>query len=354
MITPVGGDSMLTASAVKAGINNYTLSDFDNHQDESISMAEIPEDIYEEMSVDVIGGYYSELYERIIKMAIVAIREATKGLPSELTVPLVLAMPESLPDIKTMTVNVLVNNLLNDHGLPIKMDQISSINTGRAAGIQAIKLASKILQDTKQDYVLLGASDSFWHLPIIKDLDESRRLLAAGSTDGFAPGEGSGFLLMTKDPRKAMEKNGHIIAMNPPGLGQERGNIASDGSKPYQGDGLDGAFKKVLESYQGEKINTVYSSMNGEAYWAKEYGVSMTRNKRHFSDEIETHHPAEAYGDLGAATGPVLMGLSAINLLTSKSSNVNLVYSSSDSAHRAAILLEKMSPTHDLAKKQEI
>jgi 3-oxoacyl-[acyl-carrier-protein] synthase-1 len=47
----------------------------------------------------------------------------------------------------------------------------------------------------------------------------------------------------------------------------------------YRGDGLDAAFKQALSEHAGEGIHTIYASMNGENYWAKEFGVAYLRNK---------------------------------------------------------------------------
>ena len=153
--------------------------------------------------------------------------------------------------------------------------------------------------------------------------------------------EGAGFLLLTRHPEKAFIKDGFIIALCPVGVAQESGHMYSD--QPYRGDGLSQAFQQALKNYQGEGIHSVYSSMNGEHYWSKEYGVAMTRNHSHFREGVIHQHHADCYGDLGAATGTVLIGLAAENLRNIKGTATHLVYSSSDSACRAALRVEKIS-----------
>jgi len=112
--------------------------------------------------------------------------------------------------------------------------------------------------------------------------------------------------------------------------------------EPYRGDGLDQAFKLALHDYTGNAIRTIYSSMNGEQQWAKEYGVAYLRNKEKFHDPVKIEHPADCYGDLGSATAPVLMGLAAESLLKQPGLGTHLVYSSSDGAARAAVRMEKL------------
>ncbi len=134
------------------------------------------------------------------------------------------------------------------------------------------------------------------------------------------------------------------MALCPPGNGQEPGHLYS--SEIYCGDGLDQAFKQALNNHPGNTIRTIYSSMNGEHHWAKEYGVAFTRNQASFHDPVKHEHPADCYGDLGSATGPVLIGLAAESLLMKHPGPAtHLVYSSSDGPARAVVRVEKISRT---------
>ncbi len=341
MITPLGDSVEKTAAAVRAGISGYQVSDYDNQQGQPITMAGVPEDIFADMDVQIDeGDYYCEQYDRIIKMAIFALQQTVDASGLAEPVPLILAMPEVLPDIKQMSTETLVTNLLNQ-GLPIEVDTTRFINTGRAAGIQALDLAQRNLYDLDVDFVLVGGSDSYWHYPLLAQLDKSERLLAPESMNGFAPGEGAAFMLLTRHPEKAMVKDGHIVALHQPGVSEEAGHLSSE--QPYRGDGLSDAFKQALSIVPNKKINTVYGSLNGENFWAKEYGVAMMRNHRYFQDDTRLEHPADCYGDPGAASGLILMAMAAENLLKQEGVDTNLVYSSSDGAWRAAILMEKLA-----------
>ncbi len=112
--------------------------------------------------------------------------------------------------------------------------------------------------------------------------------------------------------------------------------------EPYRGDGLDQAFKKALINHAQPNIHTIYSSMNGENHWAKEYGVAYIRNKPAFQGKVEIEHPAQCYGDVGAATAPLLIALAAEALFKDRNAHTHLVYSSSDTAKRGAIVVEKL------------
>jgi len=214
------------------------------------------------------------------------------------------------------------------------------MSTGRAAGIQGLELVMHYLYQQGASHVLLGGSDSYWSASRIYELDKFERLLAPNRMDGFVPGEGAGFLLFSRDPKDAMSHDNYIIEITRQGASQESGHYYSD--KPYKGDGLDKAFKQALSGYKGDGINMIYASMNGESHWAKEFGVATIRNKSYFKDTMRIEHPIDCLGDLGVATGSVLLGLAAKNLLQESGQNSHLVYSSSDGAWRAAVRIEKL------------
>ena len=338
MVTPLGFNTDMTAAAVKAGISSYQVSRFYNNQEQPITMSCVPDNVFATMDIDIDeGGRYNAQYDHIIKMAILALREATSNQSIEKSVPMVLALPEEAEHY--IPPKLLISNLLKQKDLPLSADSIRFLSTGRAAGIQGLELALHYLYHEGANHVLLGGSDSYWSAGRIYKLDETERLLATNRMDGFVASEGAGFLLLTKNSEQAVSHNGYIVGLSQPGNSQEPGHYYSD--QPYRGDGLDQAFKQALSGYKGNGIHTIYASMNGENYWAKEYGVATMRNKKHFHENVKIEHPADCLGDLGGAFGSVLLGLAAKDLLNQSGSVVHLVYSSSDSGWRSAVRMEK-------------
>ncbi len=350
MITSIGADAPSTAAAVNAEVSGYQLSSFFNKQGKPMTLATVPSDVFSLVEVEIdTGAYYSAQYDHIIKMAVIALSEALRTAVTKQSIkhpiPLILALPEEHERKNHIPIDLLIHNLLKQGHLPLKKEWIHCLSTGRAAGIQGIELALKALYQQGYDHVLIGGSDSYLNAARLGVLDKDERVLASNRMDGFAPGEGAGFLLLTRHPQQALSHNNAIIALSSPGISEEPGHIYANEEQTYRGDGLDLAFKAALKDHSGADIQRIYSSMNGEHYWAKEFGVALLRNQDHFKDPTTMAHPADCYGDLGAAAGPVLIGLAATHLLKQADVASHMVYSSSDGPFRAAVRVEKITTT---------
>ena len=339
MITSLGSDTATTAAAVKAGISGYEKSEYYGENDGPITMANIPNDALAEIEAEIDeGDRFAERHYRVTLMAIAAVREACANQSTEQAIPLLLAMPDVEED--TEGLSPIIDEIESNCEPWVNKTKSRSLYSGRAAGMDAINYAFKIADDNHSKYILVGGSDSYQDYDRITPLAEEDRLLEEDNMDGFAPGEAASFILLTTKAELALSKCGHIIALHPPGIADEPGHLYS--KEPYRGDGLDQAFKKALVQQQ-ENINSIYSSMNGENHWAKEYGVAFTRNKTAFNDTVNTEHPADVLGDVGSATSSLLISLAAEDLYNNAKAKKHLVYSSSDTAKRGAIVLEKMA-----------
>lgn len=338
MITPLGPNVATTVAAVNAGVSAYGLFEYDNDDGEPIIMARVPDNVFEhiECTLSEEGSVFNFRHERMIRMAIIALKEAIGPRHCDDAVPLILGLAEESGNTERYTpfIPALANNLKPW----ISLSLTRRISTGRAAGIEVVDFAFRYLMNQRQDYVLLGAVDSFDDVSVLNRY--KNRLLSHGTADAFAPGEGACALLLTRHIELAEQKNGYVIAINPPAMAEEAGHLFSD--KPYKGDGLDQAFKRALKDQPANSIGAIYSSMNGENHWAKEYGVAYLRNKEKFIEQFKLEHPADCYGDLGSATGTALIIAAAENLHKSKNAKKILAYSSADKSMRGALVVEKI------------
>jgi 3-oxoacyl-[acyl-carrier-protein] synthase-1 len=348
MITPLGPSVATTVAAVNAGISAYALSEYDTDDGEPITMARVPDVVFTHIDAEIDEGDRHNLrHNRLMKMAITAIREACETQLTEQAVPIVFGMSERFTDRDGLS--SFIENLQQNCKPWISTQLSRSLHSGRAAGMEAIDFIFRYLYESKNSFLLVGASDSYMDDDLINPLAQERRLLSPGASDAFVPGEAASFLLLTRYPELAEQRNGYAIALHTPGMATEEGHLYSDA--PYRGDGLDQAFKKALQNQPQHSIQNIYSSMNGENHWAKEYGVAYLRNKKTFVDKINIVHPADCYGDIGAATATALITLAAEHLHRSQQLQKSLVYSSSDFGLRAAIMVEKIRLTNEAELK---
>jgi 3-oxoacyl-[acyl-carrier-protein] synthase I len=338
MVTPVGGNVAMTAAMVAARISGYKSSDFETKAGEKITMARVPDEMIGEFKGEINeGSCFNSRHDRVTRIAILALQQACAQSTTEEAIPLILAMPEIKTDSEGLS--SFVENLAKNLKPWINPAISRSIHSGRASGMEAIDFVFQYLYGTQYSYVLVGGSDSHEDLSWLMPLDRDKRLLTLGAADGFAPGEAASFLRLTPHIELAQQRNGKVIALSRPGIADEIGHLFSE--EPYRGDGLDKAFKKALINQPEQSIHSIYSSMNGENHWAKEYGVAYLRNRKMFKDPVRFEHPADCYGDLGSATATTLIALAAEHLFKSSSAQAHLVYSSSDTAKRGAIVVEK-------------
>lgn len=342
MVTPVGANVEMTAAAVRAGISGYAVSDFYGQDDESVTMSLVPDEFFTSVNIEIDEGeYFSESFDRAIRMAHVSIRESLAKLNFDKPIPLYLGLPEPITNINLLVRKPITTNLLSSGDLPISRDLIRTLSSGRVSGIHAIEAAINSFGLTNGDYAIVGGVDSYYNYSHIQHLSADKRILSEGANNGFAPGEAAGFIVLTSSTEQALIINNHLVAVHPPGLSEEKGHLYSE--EVYMGEGLHNAFKNTLCGAGDGSISRIYSSLNGEQFWAKELGVAMTRNNNYLKDNCAIEHPIDCLGDIGAATAPVLIGLAAMDLLDSRQDRNALVYCSSDSKWRGAVRLEKLA-----------
>lgn len=342
MVTPVGGNVAMTTAMIAAGVSAYKASYFTTQAGEKITMAQVPGEMMAEFTGEIDeGSYFNPRHDRVTRMAILALQQTCAGHATEQAVPLLLAMPDIKAEDEGLS--SFVANLAKNLEPWLDTAMTRSIHSGRASGMEVIDFAFQYLYDVKYPYVIVGSSDSYEDSSRLIPLERDGRLLTPGAPDAFAPGEAASFLLLTPHIEMAQQRNGHVIALSQPGIADEQGHLFND--EPYRGDALDQAFKKALVNQPEQSIHSIYSSMNGERYWAKEYGVAFLRNRAFFKDPVQVEHPADCYGDLGSATATTLIALAAENLFNNKKAQAHVVYSSSDTAKRGAIVVEKLQAT---------
>ncbi len=221
----------------------------------------------------------------------------------------------------------------------VEVDQAG--HTGAAVALYA---ASRCLVERRAPCCVLLAVDSYLDPGRLADWDVRRsRIRSIRSRDGFLPGEAAVAMLLgpTSAPATEAERaRGARRVVAVPGFGQEPSPI--EGELTPTGKGLTDAVRRALAPLPGVAPHTVYADHNGESHRAFEWGLARTRLSPRL-DGAELRHPADCIGDVGAASGALLVGLAAHELARDdrKGGGPALVLTASTSGHRAAVLVSE-------------
>ena len=329
MITPVGANAEMTAASVRSGISTYQESAILNKQFNPMILSLVADDALPELEDELKQQALTSRQQRMLRLATPAIQQLAEKLDSP--VPLMLCGPEKLPDRHSVVSDKFLKQLMVQSKAPIDLENSYVFPHGRAGGFYALEAAMQLLESGSHSQVMVGGVDSFLDLYLLATLDSENRILAEGVMDAFAPGEAAAFLLLKQ------ADNDSMVKLYPPGLADEPGHRYSQ--QPYKGEGLANAVEEALLNVQGASIKTVFASFNGENFNAKEWGVAAIRNQKNLDSDFNIIHPADCYGDIGAATGPVLMALAFIGLQKGYYHKPALVWASSEIQQRAAVYM---------------
>jgi 3-oxoacyl-[acyl-carrier-protein] synthase I len=337
MMTSVGLSAEETAASVRAGTSRFTQIEWRDHRFERFTVAEVIEDGLPDLAEELVAETsLTWREERLLRLAQMPLLEAVKPLsPTGRRPGLMLALPDTQTQLPLDAGLFLKRLALQTKGA-FDLAASEATTKGRAGGLLALGRAAEKIRAGQAEFVLAGGVDCYVDLYVLATLDLGERIKSSKHLDGFIPGEGAGFVLLAG--RRAAEKIGLAIlaVVAPMAEGFEEGHLGSE--KPYQGAGLAGAFQKFLSGAElKEPIREVYSSMNGESHWAKEWGVAFLRNKTAFEPVHGMHHPADSFGDTGAACGPLLTGLAVQGVVKRYRHSPCLIYGSSDGGQRAVM-----------------
>ncbi len=336
LVTAVGLSAEETAASVRSATMRFVETSIMDKRFEPFVLAEAPEDGLPDLHPDLDFSGPSSRERRMLRLAALALQESLAELPAgQAPLPLMLALPELEttrpldPEAFLGYLEVQVESLFDS-----KLSNVA--HRGRAGGLTAIGRAAWLVQSGQAEFAVAGGVDSYRDLYTLGKLDATGRVKSAANLDGFIPGEGAGFLLLAGAKSAASDGVTLLSVISPVAEGHEPGHL--DSEEPYRGDGLAGAIAQLVQSgVVPGSIRDVYSSMNGESHWAKEWGVALGRNGSAFEEDHGMHHPADCTGDSGAASGPIMTILASLGIRDGYRDSPTLVYASSDTGARTAL-----------------
>ena len=335
MITAVGIDAKQTAASVRAGITRFEGTSIHDKRFEPFVMAILPDDVLPPLKPELEQAVgLTAKQARMLRLAMPALQEATQDWPEVENFPLYLGIPQKLPDRPDPFGKGFLQHVSFQSDVAFNVAESNLFPYGRAAGLYALEKALEAIVSGTHQYAIVGGIDTYVDLYLLGKLDMEGRILGTNVMDGFIPGEGAAFLVITNMDTVKSDGLKPLALLTTVSKDHEDGHLYSD--KPYRGDGLANAFEQFFQtSGINEPVKDVLTSVNGENHWAKEWGVVYTRNQAGFAPDHGFHHPADCIGDTGAASGIILINLAAVGIKNKYFSSPTLVTCSSDYGERA-------------------
>lgn len=334
MVTAVGLTAAETAASVRSATARFVETSLMDRRFEPFTLAEVPEAGLPDVVDSLANAGLTARETRMLRLGTVALKECLKSLPPRAAVPgLALSLPET-STTRPLEGRLFLERLAQQTGARVDVKRSDASHRGRAGGLAAIGQAAEAIRAGQARFMLAGGIDTYRDLYVLDRLDVEQRVKSSTNLDGFVPGEGAAVILLGRADGGAAP----IAVVSQVVIAMENGHLYSQ--EAYRGEGLAMAIQALVQSGAAAgPIQEVYSSMNGENHWAKEWGVAFIRNSKAFLSDHGMHHPADCFGDTGAACGALMVGLASLGINQGYRRSPALVYGSSDRGQRAAVLV---------------
>jgi 3-oxoacyl-[acyl-carrier-protein] synthase-1 len=281
--------------------------------------------------------------DRLLALAVPAAREALAAVRNRRPpVRVTIALPPARPGQPAMG-KTITKHLADSLRDTVPIHTLKTIELGHAAGFVGLESVCTELQAGQDDLQLIGGVDSYLEPETLEWLESCDQLHAAGSSNnawGFIPGEAAGFcLLASPSACDRYELTGRCRVRTAVTAG-EKNLIKTD--TVCLGIGLTEVWRRALAALpDGDKVDKMICDLNGEPYRADEFGFALARTSERFVSGSNFLAPADCWGDVGAASAPLFVGLAAAAAERRYAVGRHcLIWASSESGERGAALLQ--------------
>ena len=343
VLCAIGSGTPQVWASARAGIARIASSHVMDRRFEPIQMGLVPEDALPPLAPKLDELPLPARARRMLRLA----APSFKAVATDVSGPVVvfLGLPELAPDDAPWLKYVPAYlELMTD--VIVDRERSVVVPGGRASALLALERALAALESGAAHHVVVGGVDTYLDLRLLATLDDEQRILGRTVMDGFIPGEGAAFYVLSRSPHKSEQNDESPPAVVVHGAASSRDPEHRYGDAPAKGEGLAMALAQLRQRMQPlpqGSIATTFAGFNGENFDAKLWGVARLRHNDLFSPDTLIEHPADKYGDAGAATGAILVALAAQALSTGARPGPALVWAASDRELRGCAILSSLS-----------
>lgn len=332
--TPVGLTGQSSAAAVRAGICRHSVHPFllDGHG-EPIVLAR--DGVLE---AEMLGAARLAVLCRNAQEE--ALAKILRGNPLGRPLPMLMALPELRPGFTAAAIEDVLSSLRAPILDGRQQVDVELVGRGHAGGLQAFDIAVRRIAAGATEVCLVGGGDSYCEPATLEWLEETQQLKTGHVRGGFIPGEGAGVIVLAS--------RAGCREMGLPPLASVRGVGSATETKLIRiddvnvGEGLVQALSIAMGAVgaPAEAPDEVYCDINGERYRSEEWGFAVLRAHQLLRSGAY-HAPADCWGDVGAASGPLLCILAVQAWLRRYAVGPRaLIWCGSEGGLRSSVVLE--------------
>lgn len=272
-----------------------------------------------------------------------------RGLAPEPRVAVLLSAPPERPGLDPATLRAAVRETLMRLPVSLVQPACGVYERGHEGGLSALLRAQELIAQQRCDLCLVGGFDSGRDGPFLDWLAASGRLKSDAVPSGLVPGEGAACLLVGS--AAAARRYGL------PSLARIAAVVTADEAQPWysrqasQARGLTSAIAGVFTQglREGERADVTYCDLSGEPWRADEWSMAYLRTAKQHGEPLAVRHPADCWGDVGAASAPLLLVTALQDLQQRRVRGERaLIWCASDTRpYRGAALLELADPRRE-------
>ena len=295
MVTPVGFDFASSCAAIRCGINPAAETRFMAAEGEWLMGCQVP------LDPPVTG------VSRLVRLISPAIREclaAAAPLRAQ-DIPLILCGASRDRDGRFED---LETELLPGIEGELKVQfhpETALAFKGQVSIAPALKAAERMVHDMRIPACIIAAADTLLVAGTIAPFMKRRLLLTEENSDGFLPGE-AGAAILVAAPGRSRDPELHCLGV---GTAVEKAHV--DSEEPLRADGLVQAYRAALaDGGTGfDRLDYRIADVSGKQYGFREAALAIGRTMRKTKPFFDLCHPADCVGDVGAASGPLILGV---------------------------------------------
>jgi 3-oxoacyl-[acyl-carrier-protein] synthase-1 len=279
---------------------------------------------------------------RFLALAVPAALEAAAALravaPEARAMPAVVGLPAQRPGLPADLAPAVTARLKGLAAAGLTVTDVQVVATGHAAGLTALEEAGRRLR-AGASFCLVGGVDSYIDPETMDWIVKNEQLHNPENAWGFIPGEAAGFCVLCTAPAAERFRLPVLARVLAAATAREENRIKTQ--TVCTGRGLTQAIRQALQGLPaGARVDYTLCDMNGEAYRADELGFTTPRVAERFVDAGDFGTPAACWGDVGAASGPLFVGLVTEAARKGYARGPHtLLWASSEGGERAAALL---------------